>query len=221
MEDVWNTVDEALADLFVERDVDLEASLRAAEEADLPPISVSANLGKLLHLLVRMTGASRVLEIGTLGGYSTIWLGRALPPGGILVSLELLESHASVAARSIRAAGLSDVVDIRVGDAKETLERMAAEGAEPFDFVFIDADKEGYSAYLEGSLRLCRPGSVIVADNVVRNGAVFDDSRRDPVLDGVRSFLADVSANPRLSAVGLQLVGAKGYDGIAVALVTE
>ena len=217
--DVWLAVDESLADLFVERDAGLEAALEATAEAGMPPIGVSRNLGKLLYLMVQMSGTRRILEIGTLGGYSTIWLARALPPDGVLISLELLDEYAAVARKNVKRAGLSDVVEIRVGAAKEGLAQLAAEDVDPFDFVFIDADKEGYSDYLAGALGVCRAGTVIVADNVVRDGAVFDDARSDPVLEGVRSFLDDVAANPRLSAVGIQLVGAKGYDGIAIARV--
>ena len=221
MKATWVHVDEALADLLIEPDPDLDAALSVSEEAGLPAIAVSPNLGKFLALLVQISGARRVLEIGTLGGYSTIWLARALPAGGHLLSLELLESHAEVARRNLAVAGLSDVVEVRVGPASETLAALDAENTEHFDFIFIDADKEGYPQYLRGALALARPGTVIVADNIVRSGGVFDPDRTDPVLEGVRTFLADLSAEPRLSAAGLQIVGSKGYDGLAIARVEE
>ena len=217
--DVWIAADQSLADLFIERDVGLEAALEASSKAGLPPIAVSPNIGKLLYLMVQMTGTRRILEIGTLGGYSTIWLARALPPDGVLVSLELQGEYARIARRNVERAGLSDLVEIRVGAAKEALAQLAVENIEPFDFVFIDADKEAYPDYLAGALSLCHTGTVIVADNVVRDGAVFDAAQSDPVLEGIRGFLDDVAASPRLSAVGIQLVGAKGYDGIAIARV--
>ena len=218
--DVWTAVDEALAAQLIKADEGLEAVLRASEEAGLPPIAVSPNLGRFLTLLVQMSGARRILEIGTLGGYSTIWLARGLPADGVLISLELMELHAEVARTNIGSAHLSAAVEIRVGPAKEGLAKLAAEGAEPFDFVFIDADKEGYSDYLAGALAVSRPGTVIVADNIVREGAVFDSTQSNSTLEGIRSFLDDVAASPHLSAVGLQLVGVKGYDGIVIARVT-
>ena len=217
--DVWIAADQSLAGLFIERDVGLEAALEASRKAGLPPIAVSPNLGKLLYLMVQMTGTRRILEIGTLGGYSTIWLARALHPDGVLVSLELQGEYARIARQNVERAGLSDLVEIRVGAAKEALAQLATEDIDPFDFVFIDADKEAYPDYLAGALPLCHAGTVIVADNVVRDGAVFDAAQSDPVLEGIRGFLDAVAANPRLSAVGIQLVGAKGYDGIAIARV--
>jgi len=218
---LWLAVDEALAELLVGPDPVLDAALADSADAGLPDIAVSPNLGKLLSMLVQISGALRVLEVGTLGGYSTICLARGLPAGGELVSLELEEDHARVARRNLERAGLSEVARVVVGSALDSLTRLQADGAEPFDFVFLDADKEGYPAYLEASLALSRPGTVIVADNVVRKGAVFDPDQSDPLLEGVREFLQDLSNNPRLSAVALQLVGSKGYDGIAVARVVE
>ena len=209
--DIWLAVDESLADLFVGQDVGLQAALEDIGKAGMPPISVSPNVGKLLHLMVQMTGSRRILEIGTLGGYSTIWLARALPPDGVLVSLELRDEYAAVASQNVERAGLSDLVEIRTGAAKEGLAQLAVEKVDSFDFVFIDADREGYPDYLAGMLPPCRGGTIIVADNVVRDGAVFDDAQSDPILEGVRSFLSDIAANPRLSAAGIQLVGAKGY----------
>ena len=219
--DTWTVVDEALAELFIGSDADLDAALAASDEGGLPEIAVSANLGKFLSLLVEISGAKRVLEVGTLGGYSTIWLARALPPGGSLVSLELLDKHAEIAQQNLERAGLADRVEILVGSAGELLAGLVSSGCEPFDYVFLDADKENLSTYLEASLALSRPGTVIVADNVVRGGAVFDQDQSTPLLEGVRRFLELVSSHPRLSAVGLQLVGVKGYDGISIARVIE
>lgn len=215
----WTAVDQSLASLLVKPDEGLEAALHTSAEAGLPTIAVSANLGKLLTLLVQMSGAHRVLEIGTLGGYSTICLARGLSPGGELVSLELVEAHAKLARTNIANAGLSAAVQVHVGPAAAALAQMAAEAVEPFDFVFIDADKEGYPAYLQGVLALSRPGTVIVADNIVRDGAVFDPDQSNQTLRGVRTFLDDVASNSRLEAVGLQMVGSKGYDGILIARV--
>lgn len=220
-DDTWLAVDQALADLLVEPDPALDAALASSTAAGMPEISVSANLGKLLCLLVQISGAERVLEIGTLGGYSSIWLARGLSSGGSLLSLELHEAHAEVARANLARAGLADVATVRVGAAADSLSDLGREGAGPYDFVFLDADKEGYPAYLAGVLALSRPGTIIVADNIVRSGAVFDSDQSDPVLEGVRTFLHDLSANPRLTGVGLQLVGAKGYDGIAIARVVE
>ncbi len=217
----WLAVDEALADLFVGPDETLDAVLESSAAAGMPEISVSANLGKLLSLLVQISGAIRVLEIGTLGGYSTVWLARGLPAEGSLVSLELREDHAKLARLNLERAGLGHVATVRVGAAAASLRDLIAEGAPPFDFIFLDADKESYPIYLEGALALSRPGTLIVADNIVRKGAVFDATQSTPVLEGIRTFLRDMSANPRLSGVGLQLVGSKGYDGIAIARVIE
>jgi predicted O-methyltransferase YrrM len=202
----------------------LEAALQATEAAGLPPIAVTANQGKLLNLLVRIHGARRVLEIGTLGGYSTIWLARALPPGGELVTLEANPDYAEVAAANIAAAGLADVVQLHVGPALETLPGLAAEGV-PFDFIFIDADKQNNPGYLEWSLKLSRTGTVIVCDNVVRDGAILDPDGIDPrgavgAVQGIRRFYELLGAESRVSATAMQTVGAKGYDGFAIALVT-
>jgi predicted O-methyltransferase YrrM len=218
---VWSSVDKALETLFVDSDDDLDAVRKTSAEAGLPDIAVSPNLGKFLSLLVAISGAKRVLEIGTLGGYSTIWLARSLPPGGTITTLELDETCASVAQQNLARAGLDHLAEIRVGPAADGLRDLASEGVEPFDLVFVDADKESYPTYLSGALALSRPGTVIIADNVVRDGAVFDAQQSDPDVDGLRDFLNDVSANPRLSAVGLQTVGSKGYDGIAIARVLD
>jgi predicted O-methyltransferase YrrM len=218
--DQWNAVDRYICDLFVQSDPALEAALEASRAAGLPAISVSPNQGKLLLLLARAIGAQRILEIGTLGGYSTIWLARALPPDGRLVTLEVDPGHAEVARGNIARAGLAGIVDLRLGPAQETLPQLAAEGAGPFDLIFIDADKPGYPAYLEWAIVLARRGSLIVADNVVRDGAVVDASTADPAVQGIRRFNSALAAESRVSATEVQTVGTKGYDGFALAMVT-
>jgi predicted O-methyltransferase YrrM len=220
-QDQWTAVDRYLTDLLVRPDPALEAALRDSAAAGLPAISVSPNQGKLLHLLARLQGARSILEIGTLGGYSTIWLARALPAGGRLVTLEADAKHAEVARGNIARAGLADVVELRLGPALETLPQLAAEGRGPFDLIFIDADKESYPDYLAWSLRLSRRGSLIVADNVVRKGAVLDPACDDPRVQGARRFNAALAAERRVSATAIQTVGSKGYDGFALAVVTD
>jgi predicted O-methyltransferase YrrM len=215
----WSAVDRYLSDLLLPPDADLVATLQSSHAAGLPAIQVAANQGKLLHLLARLQGAQRILEIGTLGGYSTIWLARALPPEGRLVTLELDLRHAEVARANVGQAGVADRVEVRMGPASESLAQLVAEGGGPFDLVFIDADKEGYPDYLGWALRLTRPGSLIVADNVVRGGAVMDAADSDPRVRAVRRFLELVGAEPRLDATVIQTVGSKGYDGLAFALV--
>ena len=217
----WGSVDAALAELFVGHDAALDAARESTANAGMPDIAVSDLQGKFLALLVSMSGARRVLEIGTLGGYSTIWLASALPPGGTVTSLELRDDYATVARRNLERAGLAAAVEILVGPATGSLDLLAARPSEPFDFVFLDADKENYPAYLAGALVLSRPGTVIVADNVVRKGDVFDPGRSTPVLEGVRRFLRDLSGDPRLSAVAFQTVGRKGHDGMVVARVVR
>ena len=220
-QDRWTAVDSYINDLLVRPDAALEAALEGSEAAGLPAIQVAANQGKLLHLLVRLQGARTILEVGTLGGYSTIWLARALPPDGRLVTLELDPTHAEVASANIARAGLVARVEVRVGPASESLSRLTQEGVEPFDMVFIDADKEGYPDYLDWALRLTRPGSLIVADNVVRGGALMDPASSDPRVQAVRRFIELVAAEPCLDATVIQTVGSKGYDGLAFALVTS
>ena len=216
----WTAVDRYFSDLLIPPDPALEAALAASDAAGLPSISVSPNQGKLLHLIARISGARRILEIGTLGGYSTIWLARALPPDGFLISLEASARHAEVARANIERAGLSAQVEVRVGRALDLLPLIADEGHEPFDLFFLDADKPGNPDYLEWSLKLSHPGSVIIADNVVRNGAVADAASTDPNVLGVRRFTELAGSNPRLTATVIQTVGEKGYDGLAIALVT-
>ncbi len=212
-------VDQYLTATLGLHDEGLNAALRASDEGGLPAIAVSAPLGMLLHVLARAIGARRILEIGTLGGYSAIWLARALPADGRLVTLELDAHHAEVARANLERAGLTSVSEVVVGPAGESLQRMATEGAEPFDLVFIDADKEGYPAYLEGVMRLAHPGTLIVADNVVRGGQIADQGNTDSRVLGVRTFIELLAADPRVSATVIQTVGAKGYDGVAVAVV--
>ncbi|SDR61632.1 Predicted O-methyltransferase YrrM [Rhizobiales bacterium GAS113] len=216
----WTEVDDYFTDLLVTSDPALEAALAASDAAGLPPINVAPNQGKLLMLLARIQGARRILEIGTLGGYSTIWLARALPENGKLVTLEADAKHAEVARANIARAGLADRVEIRVGPALETLPLLVAEGKGPYDLVFIDADKPSNPHYLAFALELTRRGSLIIADNVVRNGAVVQAASRDPNVRGIRRFNELVAAEPRLTATAVQTVGSKGYDGFAIALVT-
>jgi predicted O-methyltransferase YrrM len=216
----WSRVDAYVEELLLPPDPALAAALASAEEAELPPIQVSPAQGKLLHLLARLHGSRRVLEIGTLGGYSAIWLARALPAGGRLVTLEIDPRHAEVARGNVERAGLGEVVEIRVGPALETLPVLADEGAGPFDLVFVDADKPGNPEYVRWALRLTRPGSVIVVDNVVRGGAVADPGSADPAVRGSRELMELLAAEPRLDATAIQTVGVKGYDGFALALVT-
>jgi predicted O-methyltransferase YrrM len=216
----WISVDRFITDHLVPHDRDLEAALESSAAAGLPNIQVSANQGKLLYLLARVQGAREILEVGTLGGYSAIWLARALPPGGRLVTLESSAHHAQVARANIARAGLTDRVDIRVGRALETLPQLAAEKAGPFDLIFLDADKENNPHYFTWALKLSRKGSVIIADNVVRDGAILDDRTADPGLRGTRQLYETIGREPRVSATAIQTVGNKGYDGFAVALVT-
>jgi predicted O-methyltransferase YrrM len=209
----WEDVDRYLRELFA------PADLRDSEAAGLPSIQVTPTQGKLLHLLARATEARRILELGTLGGYSAIWLARALPPDGALITLEADPRHAEVARANLDRAGVSGLVEIRVGPALETLPQLVGTG--PFDLIFIDADKVGYPDYFGWSLRLAGAGSVIVADNVVRGGAVADPDSEDPNVLAVRRFHELVAAEPRVSATVIQTVGTKGYDGFTLALVTE
>jgi len=210
-------VDAYLEGLLAPEDGALAAAREAAEAAGVLPIHVTPLQGKFLQVLARGVGARRVLEVGTLAGYSAIWLARALPDGGRVVTIEVDPVAAQVARANIKRAGLQGRVEVRLGRAMEVLPTL--EGGEPFDFVFIDADKEGYAEYLEWAIQLGRPGTVVVADNVVRGGAVADAASRDPRVLGVRAFLDKVATDPRVTAVALQTVGAKGHDGFAVAVV--
>ena len=215
----WEAVDSFLADLLVRPDGALTAALDANAAAGLPPIDVSPTQGKFLMLLAQIQQARTILEIGTLGGYSTIWLARALPAGGHLISLEADPRHAQVARTNVARASLADSVEIRTGRALDTLPQIAAEGRDPFDLFFIDADKPSNPEYFAWALRLSRPGSIIIADNVIREGAVAQAASNDASARGVRRFLELMAAEPRVSATAIQTVGSKGYDGFAIARV--
>lgn len=215
----WTAVDEYIAKLLIAPDPDLEAALAASDAAGLPRVAVAPNQGKLLQVLAGALGARRILEVGTLGGYSAIWLARALPRDGRLITLEREPRHADVARANLTRAGLADRVEVRVGRALETLAELVAAEAEPFDLIFIDADKANLPEYFEHAIRLARRGSLIVVDNVVRNGAVIEAESQDPSVQGVRRFNAQAAADPRVSITALQTVGSKGYDGFALALV--
>ena len=219
--DRWTAVDHYVDHLLVEPDDALEAALETSAAAGLPAISVSPSQGKFLHLLARAIGARRVLELGTLGGYSTIWLARAVGPGGRVVTIESMSEHARVARGNFGRAGIESRVDLRVGAALDVLPQLAAGGSGPFDLVFIDADKPNYPHYLEWAIRLARPGSLIVADNVVRDGAVVEEDSDDPMVQGARDFNALLGSDHRVTGTILQTVGAKGYDGFAIALVLD
>ncbi len=218
-QELWTAVDRYITDLVEPADAALDAALADIVAAGLPTISVSPNQGKFLHLLARVQGARSILEIGTLGGYSTIWLARAMPEGGRLVTLESEPKHVEVALANIARANLSDVVTLRPGRALDTLPQLDAEGEKPFDFVFIDADKVSTPEYFGWALKLTRRGSLIVVDNVVRKGAVVEESSDDPSVQGVRRFYEMLASEPRVSATAVQTVGSKGYDGFALALV--
>jgi predicted O-methyltransferase YrrM len=217
----WIAVDRYFCDLLapVSTDDKLDATLAANAKAGLPAIDVSRLQGKFLDLLVRISGARRVLEIGTLGGYSTIWMARALPEGGRMVTLEFDPHHAAVARANLENAGVLDRVELMVGRAVDSLAALEDSGASPFDLIFIDADKESYPEYLDWALKLSHPGTTIVADNVVRDGKVVDAECDDPRVQGVRHFTELLAAEPRLSATVIQTVGTKGYDGFALAVV--
>ena len=218
-QDQWSAVDRYFSDLLISPDPALDDALRASAEAGLPQINVSPNQGKLLMLLAQICGAKRVLEIGTLGGYSTIWLARALPADGRLITLEVDPKHAEIARQNLARAGVSDRVDLRLGPALQTLPKLVNEAAGPFDLIFIDADKVNMPAYFEWSLRLARRGSVIIADNVVRKGEVINPASGDANVQGVRRFNELLAAEKRVSATAIQTVGSKGYDGFAIAMV--
>jgi predicted O-methyltransferase YrrM len=216
----WTALDDFIAGHFVEDDPVLQTALEASEAAGLPAINVAPNQGKLLMLLAKAMGARMILEIGTLGGYSTIWLARALPPDGRLITLEANPDCAKVARANIERAGLADKVDVIVGRAQETLPRLAAEGAGPFDLIFIDADKPSTPEYFEWAVKLARKGSLIVVDNVIREGRVTDAKSDDPHIRGLRKFYTAAGTDKRVSGTAIQTVGAKGHDGLAILLVT-
>src|SRR5579859_2575844 len=219
-QDQWTAVDNYICELFVPSDPALDAALKDAADANLPSIQVAPNQGKLLGILARAINARTILEIGTLGGYSTIWLARALPSDGKLITLEVDPKHAAVAQANVAHAGLSSVVEVRLGKAIDTLPQLVAEKRGPFDLVFIDADKPSTKDYFEWALKLTRPGSLIITDNVVRNGAVADPNSTDAAVQGIRRFNDRIAAEPRVTTTAIQTVGSKGYDGLSIALVT-
>ncbi|KMS67091.1 methyltransferase [Streptomyces viridochromogenes] len=216
---LWDDVDEYFSAHLSPEDETLQATLRDSDAAELPPVSVTAPQGKLLQLLAQIQGARNILEIGTLGGYSTIWLARALPADGRLISLEYSPKHAEVATRNIARAGLDKVAEVRVGPALESLPKLADENPAPFDLVFIDADKANNPHYVEWALRLTSTGSLIVVDNVVRGGRVADAESAAPDVQGTRTAIELIGSHPRLSGTAIQTVGSKGYDGFALARV--
>jgi predicted O-methyltransferase YrrM len=218
---LWTEVDQYLDDTLVQQDAALADALASSDAAGLPSISVAPSHGKFLHLLARIQGARRILEIGTLGGYSTIWLARALPPDGRLITLEHDPKHADVASTNLARAGVADKVDIRIGRALDTLPQIAAERQAPFDLIFIDADKPSNPDYFRWALKLSRRGSVIVIDNVIRRGAVIDAKSSDNNIRGVRQMHELIAAEPRVSATAIQTVSVKGYDGFTLALVMD
>ncbi len=219
IQEQWTAVDRYFNDVLVRPDAALDTTLRASAAAGLPAINVSPVQGKFLQLLARLASAKRILEIGTLGGYSTIWLGRALPGDGKLITLEIDPRHAEIARTNIAAAGLNSVVEIVVGPALDSLARLIGEKSEPFDMIFIDADKKSTADYFAAALKLARCGSLIIVDNVVRKGAVADAQSRDANVLGIRRLNDLLAAEPRVSATAMQTVGSKGHDGFAMALV--
>jgi predicted O-methyltransferase YrrM len=217
----WTAVDRYIAERVLAADPVLEHALRASADAGLPPIAVSPPQGKLLHLLARLHHARSILELGTLGAYSTIWLARALPPDGRLVTIEADPAYAAIAGENIAQAGLSHIVELRVGPALEQLPLVASENPGHFDLIFIDADKENTPRYFTWALELSRPGGLIITDNVIRAGALIDRECTDPRVEGMRRFHELLRDEPRVSATTIQTVGSKGYDGFSVALVLD
>ena len=215
----WTAVDNYFCDLLVRSDAALDNAIKSSDEAGLPSHHVAPNQGKLLQLLAQIQGARRILEIGTLAGYSTIWLARALPSDGCLITLESDLKHAEVAEANISLAGISHLVDLQRGNALDSLQKLHAEGVEPFDFIFIDADKPNNPNYLNWALKLSRPGTIIIGDNVVRNGEVINPDSKDAKVQGIRHFSQLLAAEPRISATAIQTVGSKGYDGFIIARV--
>ncbi|HEV2344085.1 MAG TPA: O-methyltransferase [Actinocrinis sp.] len=220
-EPTWTAVDEYFNAALIPADPVLDAAVQLSAAEGLPDIAVAPNQGRLLNLIARIHGARRILEVGTLGGYSTIWLARALPADGVLVSLEVNPHHAEVARANLKSAGLAEKAQVRVGRGVDSLAALAEERPAPFDLVFIDADKPSNPEYLAWALRLSRPGTVIVVDNVVRNGAVIDAASTDPTVQGTRRLFDAIAAEPRLDATAIQTTGVKGYDGFVLALVNS
>ncbi|MFV9475535.1 O-methyltransferase [Advenella sp. RU8] len=220
-ESLYKNVDDYFNQLLLKEDAIPEKVLEHCKNRNIPAINVAPNQGKLLHMLVRMNAARRVLEIGTLGAYSTVWMGLALPANGHLVTLDFDENYIKVARESLSIAGLQDKVEIRPGVAVDTLAQMLQDKEAPFDFIFIDADKENNPVYLQYALQLSRPGTVIVADNVVRQAKILDDSGKADNIRGLRQFFEDMAANPRLTVTAFQTLGSKGWDGLAIAIVNQ
>jgi len=219
--ELWTAVDSYIQQTLAPNDTVLDDAMKANSAAGLPGIDVTPSQGKLLHLLALATRAKRVLEIGTLGGYSTIWLARALPRGGRVVTLEREPKHAEVARANLKRAGVAKKVEVRVGAAAESLAQMHSEGVKPFDLIFIDADKPSNPVYMDCALKLAKPGTLIIVDNVVREGQLANSTSTDPAVVGTREMIERMSAEPRLVATMVQTVGSKGYDGFAIALVRE
>lgn len=217
--EIFGQVDAYISDLFNQPDDALDAVEKAIIEENIPQISISPNQGKFLHIMARLCGAKKILELGTLGGYSTIWFGRALPAGGKLITLEYSQHHANVAQTNIERAGLGEMVEIRVGKALDTLPILKEEGLEPFDLIFIDADKQPYAEYFEWALKLSRPGTLIIADNVIRDGKVLDPNSTDEMVQGVQRFNTLLSKTTDVTATIIQTVGVKEHDGMAIAIV--
>jgi predicted O-methyltransferase YrrM len=216
----WDLLDTYFCNQLVPADDALEMTLRSSAEAGLPSINVAPNQGKFLQLLARIRGARRILEIGTLGGYSSIWLARGLQPGGSLVTLEANPDYAAVATKNIKFAGLSETVSVMVGSAVTTLAQLIDDKVEPFDMVFIDADKKTYPDYLQLSLELCRPGAIIVGDNVIRKGRMADFASTDPDVVGLRKYFDLLGSRPKLDSTAVQTVGAKGWDGFSISILS-
>ena len=215
----WTEVDHYFSDNLLGRDAILESALESSTAAGLPPIAVSPNQGKLLQMLAQIIGARSILEIGTLGGYSTIWMARGLRTGGRVITLEVDARHADVARKNFSRARLDKIIEVREGPALDTLPELFAEGSGPFDLIFIDADKPNIPAYFDWSIKLSHPGTVIVVDNVVRDGEVINARSTDPSIQGVRQFVSQLSGDPRVTGTAIQCVGTKGYDGFAIVLV--
>lgn len=220
-EELWTEAENYVDGLLIPPDPVLDAAVAASEAAGLPEIAVTPSQGKMLHLLARMLRAERILELGTLGGYSTIWLARAVPQDGVVVTIEAEKHHCDVARANVARADLASRVEFREGKALDVLPELAAEGLEPFDLVFIDADKENIAVYFQWALRLSRVGAAIIVDNVIREGKVTDPNSNDPMAQGVRKFLETLATEPRVTATTIQTVGSKGYDGFTLAMVVS
>ena len=218
-QELWTSVDNYLGEVLVRQDRHLDNAVAASEAAGLPSIQVSPPQGKLLEILIEMMAAKNILEVGTLGGYSTIWMARSLPAGGRVVTIEIDAKHAQVALENFNSAGLGEKIDLRTGNAREVMPAMIEEGAGPFDFVFIDADKASNPDYFGWALEMSRPGTVIIVDNVIREGNIVDAESEDASVKGVRRLNEVMAANPRISVTALQTVGVKGYDGFSIAIV--